>query len=123
MCLLDCSVIEEEGRGVNLVTKSFEKMAEFRYMAVRPTSGKNIKEEMKRKLRFRGMLVIFRFRIFSLSSLSTIVQVKGYKTNYSSSVCRSVGYMCEIWSVKHRWLVSAAGRKHHSEALLICRDH
>jgi hypothetical protein len=25
--------------------------------------------------------------------------------------------VCALWSVEHRWLVSAARRKHHSEAL------
>jgi len=43
-------------------------MAEFRYLAVRPTSDNNIKEEIQRKIKIQGMLVIFRFRIFGLSS-------------------------------------------------------
>jgi len=49
------------GGGVNLVTKSFEKMAEFRYsyMAVRPTIDNNVKEEIQRKLRFWECLLSF----------------------------------------------------------------
>jgi hypothetical protein len=63
---------------MNLVTKSFEKVVEFRYMAVRPTSD-NIKEEIQRKLRFRECLLSFGLGFLASHLLSRIVQIKGYK--------------------------------------------
>ena len=93
---------------MNFVTKSFEKMAEFRYsyMAVKPTSD-NVKEETQRKLRFSECLLSFGSGCYVSHLLSRIVQIKGYqKKNCSSSVCCLVWYMCEIWPVKHRLQVS-----------------
>lgn len=69
--------VGEGGGGVNLVTKSFEKMAEFRYMAVRPTSDNDIKEEIERKLRFRECLLSFGSGFLASHLLSRIVQIKG----------------------------------------------
>jgi hypothetical protein len=57
----------------------FEKMEEFRYMAVRPTSDNNSTEEIQRKLRFKECLLSFGSGFLASRLLSRIVQIKGYK--------------------------------------------
>jgi hypothetical protein len=92
-------------------------MADFKYMAVRPTSDNTITEEIHRKLRFMECLLSFGSGFLASHLMSRIAHIEGHQINYSSSVCWFVGHVCEIWCVKHRWLVSIAGRTHHSEAI------
>jgi hypothetical protein len=125
-----------QNQDIYIANRSFENMAQFRYLGMTVTDQNFIQKEIKKRLNSSSACNLSVQKLLSAHLLSKCTKIGIYETIFLLVIL----YGCETWSltlrVEHRWMefenrvlrlfgperdeVTGGGRKLHNEELITC---